>query len=179
MLTFYTSIIETEEDKVTFEYIYHSYHKQMLSIAKGVLRVHEDAEDALQEALLKIAKYIRSVPTNPKTQRAYVFTVARNAAITMLTDCRQREMFVEITELDLPSGPDPFDEVVNKQSYDNVLKLLLSLPIQYREVMMFRYVMNIPVKEIASALFRNEATVKQQITRGKRLFYELYQKENA
>ena len=64
MLFLYMTMIEEQADQIRFEQIYHGYRKQMLAVANRVLRNPEDAEDAVQNALLGIARNIKSIPSS-------------------------------------------------------------------------------------------------------------------
>ena len=70
MIMFYLSLITDEEDKDTFEHIFHSYRDDMIAIAYKVLENRWDAEDAVQDAMLGLAVSIKRVPTNTDEMRA-------------------------------------------------------------------------------------------------------------
>ena len=55
MLLFYTAMIDDKPDQLRFERVYHSYRRQMLVVAERVLHDREEAEDAVQNALLGLA----------------------------------------------------------------------------------------------------------------------------
>ena len=93
MLMFYMALIDDKEDQCRFERIYYSYRKQMVLVADRVLHNQSDAEDAVQDALVRIARNIANVPRDEKVERAYVLTAAKNAALNMLpTQQWYREM---------------------------------------------------------------------------------------
>lgn len=54
----YLQIIETDEDKSTFEQIYEAYRGLMFHAAFKVLTHEQDAEDAVHYAFVKIAENI-------------------------------------------------------------------------------------------------------------------------
>ena len=56
MLQFYLSMIENPEDQSLFEQIYYKYYKQMFKVAFSILGNKEDAEDAVHDVFVKIAK---------------------------------------------------------------------------------------------------------------------------
>ena len=170
MLLFFAALIDDEEDKLTFEHIYDVYQLRMLHIALGILKNHEDAEDAVQETLLKIARTIKSVPTdNEKLLNAYVYTAIRNTSLTMLNLKENRKQTVELDAVPLAGGTDPFDMMTQMESYDDLQTLIRALPEQYREVLMLRYAVGLKPKQISILLGRKVTTVQQQITRGKQL----------
>ena len=74
MLGIYLSMVETEAEKIRLHHIYVAYNKLMLRIAQDILGNREDAEDAVQNAFLGIAKCLNRVPSeeNPDLLRAYV-----------------------------------------------------------------------------------------------------------
>lgn len=80
-LMLYLAMIETEEDKCKFEIVYEKNKERMYRVAMGILHNHEDAEDALQEALTSIAKNMVKIgdPLCRKTT-GYVVKVVSNKA---------------------------------------------------------------------------------------------------
>ena len=178
MLLFCLALIETEEEQLTFQYIYENYGKQMKRVAKGILNKPEAVEDALQNAFLGIATSIHRVPTTSESAiRSYVLSAARNAALAVLKEERKWDACLDITELELPSKSDTFREVLESQNYEKLLALVNRLPLQYREVLLLRYVMALMPREIGAVLHRKTTTVQQQLTRGKQALATLYAQE--
>ncbi len=178
MLLLYTAMIDDECDRLRFEDIYYNYRKQMLYVAQGVLHDSHEAEDAVQVALLGIARQIRSVPAGePKIIRAYVMTAARNAALNMLPKKKQRDELLDISELKIAGEDDLFEQVAASQDYDCLLRAIRGIPPIYRDVLMLKYVQELTMKQIGTLLGRKPATVHQQITRGKRLLIDQCRKE--
>ena len=178
MLAIYAALIDEDDDLRYFEYIYKNYAGQMLSVARSILADYPEAEDAVQNALLGIAKSIKTVPHgNQIVLRAYVLTAARNAAFALLPDKKLRDNLIDLDSLQFSVQEDIFETVMHSQEYDLLLKIINTLPIQYREVLMLRYVIGLKPRDIAKALGRRTATIQQQITRGKAKLAEAYQKE--
>lgn len=176
MMAICAALVDEEADRITFENIYHAYHKQMLHVAKRFLDSPEDAEDAVQEALLRIAKSIHRIPAGDDgRQRAYVLTVVRNAALAMLSKKNATPMHTELSEAQVDTAADPFEKLLENQDYDALLNAIQSLPMTYREVLMLRYVFDLSTKHIAELLGRKASTVKQQITRGKKMLASIHQ----
>ncbi|MGN1308010.1 MAG: RNA polymerase sigma factor [Faecousia sp.] len=179
MLTLFLAMIDDKPDQETFENIYHSYRKQMLLVAQRVLNNPQDAEDALQTTLLKLAQHIKSVPTgDPKQLRAYVLTAAKNTALSMLREKKAREKTVDISELQLPSEEEAlFEQVQASMDYELLLRAFRRLKPQYREVLMLICVQGQSVQETAELLHRKAGTVRQQLSRGKQLAVALCREE--
>lgn len=178
MLMLYMAMIDDEEDQLRFADIYNNYRKQMLLVAQRILHDPNEAEDAVQVALLGIAQRIHSIPTgNEKVLRTYVLTASKNAALRMLPKKERFEQMVDISELPLDSGIDLFEQVRLSQDYTLLLCAMRKLPVQYREVLMLVCVQEQSTKNAAAILRRKEGTVRQQLRQGKKLLVELCRKE--
>lgn len=178
MLFLFTSMIDTHENQLRFEDIYHSYRKQMLTVANRVLHNLEDAEDAVQNALLGIARNIRTLPdTNEKVVRAYVLTAAKNAALSLLPEKQRRDTTLDIGELNISANEDLFQQIVTSRDYNLLLRAMTQLESPYREVLLLVYVHGQSVNAAADILCRNRETVRKQLQRGKKMLIGLCRKE--
>lgn len=170
MLLFYTALIDDEGERLQFEQIYYGYRKQMLYVAQGILHDPMEAEDAVQTALLGIARQIRNLPIqDPRALRAYVLTAAKNAALNLLPRKQQQNELLDLSELNMADGTDLFEQVAASENYELLHRAIRKIPNVYRDVLMLKYVQGMTMKEIASLLGRKTSTVHQQITRGKKL----------
>lgn len=177
MLMFYMAMIDDESDQLRFADIYYQYRKQMLYVSYHILNDYQEAEDAVQVALLGIAQHIATVPTgNEKVVKAYVLTSARNAALNLAAKNKRTEAD-NILNFPLASNDDLFEQVAASEDYELLMKAMRQLPIHYREVLMLIYVQEQSVKDTAAILKRREGTVRQQLNRGKRMLVELCRKE--
>lgn len=61
MLTFYISMLETEEQQDKFSYIYQNYVGFMYHVAKEVVKEHYLAEDVVHETFLQLIRIIDKV----------------------------------------------------------------------------------------------------------------------
>lgn len=178
MLAFCTTLIDDQSDVLRFEQIYYAYRKQMLCVALEILHDPHDAEDAVQNALVGIARHISAIPyRSEKVLRVYVLTAAKNAALNLLPQKKRRDSMQDISGLNLPSPDDPFERVVNCQDYELLLRAISQLEEPYREVLTLCYVHDHGPKATARILSRGEATVRKQLYRGKKQLLELCRKE--
>lgn len=178
MLLLYAAMIDDEPDKLRFEDIYNTYCKQMHLVAMQVLHDHGEAEDAVQNALMGIAKQIKSVPSgNSKVVRAYVLTAARNAALNLLPKRKVWSEVIDIEEVKVADKGDLFQQIAISQDYDLLLRAVRQIPEPYQDVLLLYFVQELSEKEVAVILGRKQTTVHQQITRGKKLLVALCRKE--
>ena len=158
-----------------FNFIYHNFQRQMLFVAEEILQNRSDAEDAVQNALFRVSKQLKSLPENERALRVYLLTAAKHAALDLLP---KQNKDADLEELFLPSEEDVFAKIAASQDYDRLLAAMSALPLTYREVLMFRYVQELEVKEIAALLNKPQSTIRKQLTRGKALLAKLYEKED-
>ena len=170
----YTLLIDDESGKQRFEDIYYSYRKQMLAIAKGILHNQQDAEDAVQNALLNIARHMDRVPSgNSKILSAYIFTTTRNEAISQLRKKAREVDTVNMDELPLSVTDDPIEEIMKQDDYDLLLSIISKLPLLHSELIFLRYVQEKEVREIAELLHRTPNYIRVQTFRARKQLLEL------
>ena len=177
MLSLYLAMIDSEEHKITFERIYQKYGWQMYYAANDILEDSFAAEDAVQEALMGIARYIANVPTQCEAvTKAYVLTVARNAAWKMLKTEAQWKSYIKPDLLPISGKEDVFEQVSQSEDYQMLLELIQKLPDPYKDVLFLRYVADLKPQQIGDMLNRKTATVQQQLFRAKMMLGEAYEK---
>ena len=94
----YLASIGTESEKSKFVQLYEAYQGLMFHTAFRLLRQPEDAEDAVHEAFLYLAKNISKIsePVSQKT-KAYVVLIVESRAIDQLRR-RQRRPTVPLED---------------------------------------------------------------------------------
>ena len=178
VLATYLNMITGQTDKLRFEQLYHSYRKQMLAVAYRILENPDDAEDAVQDALLGIVKSISSLRELEDTAlRAYVLTAAKNAALKILYRNKKGTDTERILELDYKESESVFQTVLNTMDADLLLRAMRQLDPIYRDVLLLTYVQECDLQETAATLSRKEETVRKQLYRGRKLLIELCRKE--
>lgn len=178
VLATYLNMITGQTDKLRFEQLYHSYRKQMLAVAYRILENPDDAEDAVQDALLGIVKSISSLrELEDGALRAYVLTAAKNAALKILYRNRKGTDTERILELNCKETESVFQTVLNTMDADLLLRAMRQLDPIYRDVLLLTYVQECDLQETAATLGRKEETVRKQLYRGRKLLIELCRKE--
>ena len=137
MLILYMSFIDDEIHRRLFEKIYMTYRKQMFLVARAVLSNDSDAEDAVHDVFLKIAKSqmqkIGSIQGGGGCRRSYLLKATKHQAIDHLRK-KQRQRTVmnaeredalkSIVEL---SDNQLVDMISNGIAYDCILRVIASL----------------------------------------------------
>ncbi len=174
---------ESEREKI--EYIYRSYHMDMLRLARARLRAAGDGnyavncEDVVQNAFLKITKYIDAIDfsLNEWKIKAYVMSIVANEASNYLKDVRQTEDIDRYAE---ELSDDAFLEALQiRQRYDEVVEAIGRLDEKYRLVLLYRFQKNWEVTRIAALFGILEMTVYTRIRRGKRLLLQMLNEQEG
>ena len=112
MLLFLYTLVDPD-DKYKIEYIYQTFHDDMIRLARSKLKTanmsnyNYDAEDVVQNAFVKITKYIKKIDihVNPIALRAYIFTIVSNEANSFMQENKFFESIDDYAEI-LQDRPD-------------------------------------------------------------------------
>ncbi len=126
-----------------------------LRVTTRLLRERADAEDAAAEALARTARHWARIGELDHRD-AWVQRVAANVAIDQLR--RRRRAPRPAVE----AVVDPADPLVGRLE---VAGLLRGLPARQREVLVLRYVLDLPIDEVAAAMDISPNSVKTHTTR--------------
>lgn len=171
-------LIDAPEDRLRFEDVYHRYHKQMLLVANRVLNNTDDAEDAVQDALLRIARNIGALRNRESwAVRGYVLTVAKNSALKILEKNLRRNQSKRYLDPKFAQDEEVFNRVVNSLDYALLVRAVRHLDPLYRQVLTLVYLQKQTPAEVADILGRKEDTVRKQLYRGRKLLLEFCNKE--
>ena len=175
MLVLYMSFINDEIHRRLFEEIYMTYRKQMFLVARAVLSNDSDAEDAVHDVFLKIAKSQMQKIGSIQDVRSYLLKATKHQAIDHLRK-KQRQRTVMNAEREdalksIVELPDDqlMDMISNGMAYDRILQVIASLDDIYRDTLYAHFVLELSIPETASLLNCKTATAKQRLVRGKKL----------
>ncbi len=169
MMLVYLQKMDDPRDKARLEQLYQMYRGYMLHIAYSMLHNKQDAEDAVHEAFLSIAKNIKkfSDPSCPKTRSCIVIIVERKALD--IHRKRRRDAEDALTEAAgisrFESGEDPLMDCMNR------------LPDRDREAILLRYSHGYHIKEISQILGISYAAAAKLVERAKKKLDQLCREE--
>ena len=145
------------------------------NLARWLVRDPQDAEDLVQEALLRAFQAVRGF--RGEDGRAWLLAIVRNACYTWLRRNRSQE---EITPFDegihTPDGQALNPERMALQEADGarVRQALEKLPAEFREVLVLREIEGLSYKEIGAVSDIPVGTVMSRLARARgRLLREL------
>ena len=164
---------ETEQERLERETveIMDQLGNAILRLAYSYLHNMEDAEDILQETLIKFVT-TKPVFENEKHRKAWLLTVAANLAKNRIEYNRVRSS-EELNEEIAGAAPEEEDDDL---SY--VWEAVKKLPDNQREVIHLFYQEGYKTAEIANILGRKEATIRSDLKRARDKLKEILKEAN-
>lgn len=169
-------ILAKEGDKEAFEKIYNLYFIPIYRYLYFRLKNKEDAEDLTQTVFLKVYTALGKFQEKGKNPLGYFFTVARNS----LTDFwrKKKEVVLKEPEKELENLQDfknnPQEFAIDREIKDFFQRAMDVLTEEQREVIVLRFINDLPGKEISSLLGKSEEAVRQLQCRGLKTLREKF-----
>ena len=164
------------------ERIYQKYSSNMFNEANYILQDKHLAEDALQQAFLKLMKCVDKIDEDQVTRtQTFLKIISRNSAIdiynkrTYLNNNEDAAELLEELDESLISGPSEI--YLDELSTNRVTEAIKALPEIYRDIIMLDKVYGYSKKDIMNLLNLSEETAKKRMTRAKAKLQELLDKE--
>lgn len=164
----YLMMIDTEDDKRKFVILYEKYRCFMMTVAVSILKDNYLAEDAVHEAFIKVAKNIEKIGNVDEIQtKRYLVSIVKSTAIDMYRKRnRQQENEIIFEPEQIENEKITFLE---NDEENEILEVIYNLSDKYREIFLLRYSSGLEYSEIANVLGITESTVRQRISRGKKI----------
>ena len=164
-----------------FEELMRKHEGRMYAVALRMCGNREDAQDCLQEAMLRVYRAIQGF----KGQSSFATWVHRITMNTCLDELRRRKVRAA-SSLDsmLDSGWAPTDEDDTPERHSiaaeqrrTMEKAIASLPEDMRSAIVLRDVQGFSYDEIATILNANVGTIKSRISRGREKLREILMRQ--
>lgn len=157
-----SSVRPTDDAKT----IVHIYGNMLFRLCLVMLGNDTDAEDAVQETILK---YLQKAPSfeNSEHEKAWLITVAKNECRNILR-FKQRHQQVSLECL---------EDIPFESSESGILEALMSIPEKFRLVLMLYYVEEYRIEDIAHIIKRTSSAVKMRLKKGRKLLETKYRME--
>lgn len=162
MIGIFLALIDTDEDKARFIDLYEKCRKLMFFVANDILKDATLAEDAVQEAFIRIAKNFHKIAdiACPQT-KSFVVIITRNIALTMIS---KETKIIELHEKESHNFANDQDITFEDISYNVLVKEILNLPQKYRDVLYLNNVYGYSYNEISNLLSISVEAVKKELS---------------
>jgi RNA polymerase sigma-70 factor (ECF subfamily) len=170
------------KDSRELESFLRSVAPRAFRIARLGLREDQDALDAVQEAMIKLA---RRYPDRPEREWTPLFyAILRNCVHDLQRSHRSRNSLLawlkrfapageaEVAELSVEAPPEPGAQVESEQELVRIERAVSRLPARQREAFLLRNVEDLDVSETAIAMGCTEGSVKTHYSRAVRALRE-------
>ncbi len=173
-------------DVESFEILIQAVRQKAYQIALSYLKNQEDAEDALQDSLLKI---YRGLSRFQETSRfsTWVYRVVVNTCLDHIKkNKRQKDRILSFSGEDREENPfdavsmlrdesaEPERHMLQKEKTQIILACLERIAPSLREVVVLRDVQGFSYGEIAQILDISEGTVKSRLSRARQAVKEMF-----
>jgi RNA polymerase sigma-70 factor (ECF subfamily) len=151
------------------------YATTLYRVAFSVLHNQSDAEDAVQEAFLRVLRH-RETLGEIRDHRVWLIRIVWNIVLDRKRRAKTRPETDDVSELAriLPAtGLSAEDRAAAVQHHSHVLACVEQLPAREREVMMLSAFDELSSVEIAAVLDVTESSVRSRLFRARNLLAEL------
>ncbi|MBQ3080092.1 MAG: sigma-70 family RNA polymerase sigma factor [Clostridia bacterium] len=164
-------------DSYAFELLMEKHEAKMYAVALRMCANRDDAQDCLQDAMLRIYKSLKSF----KGQSSFSTWAYRITMNTCLDDLRRKKVRkAQSLDAMLELGWTPSDEndtperhSDNAEMRRSISRAIQMLPDEMRSAVVLRDIQGFSYDEIAEILSTNVGTVKSRISRGREKLREI------
>ncbi|MEY2429236.1 MAG: hypothetical protein QOJ40_2121 [Verrucomicrobiota bacterium] len=139
------------------------------NLARWLTRNEHDAQDVVQDAFLRAFKFFGGF--HGGNSRSWLLSIVRNTTYTWLQKNRKHELATVFDEgvhdiEDTSSSPEAL--LIKNSDRQEVMRALEQLPVEFREVMIFRELEGMSYKEIAEMAEVPIGTVMSRLARARK-----------
>lgn len=157
------------------------YAPTLYRVAFSVLRNAADAEDAVQEAFLRVLRHRESLD-DVRDRRVWLIRIVWNIVLDRKRRAKTRPETDDVSELArvLPAtGLTAEDRAAAAQHHGRVLEMVDQLPSKEREVLVLSAFEELTSVEIAAVLGITESSVRSRLFRARNLMADLLQRPRS
>jgi RNA polymerase sigma-70 factor (ECF subfamily) len=162
-----------DENQRRFERMAMPHLDAAYNLARWLTRNDHDAQDVVQEAMLRAMRYIDSFRGG--SARPWLLQIVRHTCYSWLKENRPQEM-VTLDDTDdawldiaAPAADEPPSLAMRKADRQQINEAIAGLPIIYREVLVLRELEDLPYSDIARIAEIPIGTVMSRLARARGL----------
>ncbi len=159
-------------DPAPFALLYRLHAAAVFRYVRTYTENDEDAADLAQLVFLRVLEALPTYQDRGLPFRAWVFRIARNAAIDTYRSRRRTLPWDHFPATLQPFLTDVEERAIQREAINRLRVLIGQLCHEKQELLALRFAGGLTVREIASVVGRTEAAVKKQLTRTMRTLRE-------
>lgn len=165
-------------DSKEFSQVVMPHSRRMFAVAFRYLQRPEEAEDLLQDVMMKLWQIRDNLPPD-KELLPFLLTVVRNLCLDRLRSRQIKDDTIEDVDitLDYIQPLDIDDKVEEKDRLRHLLGLINQLPPDQQKVLRLRAIDDLSTDEIAKQLNITPENVRQLLSRARKRLREMAQKQ--
>jgi RNA polymerase sigma-70 factor (ECF subfamily) len=148
----------------------------LFATARKILAEEEDAEDAVQEVLLKLW-YVRETLSDYNNVEAFVTTVTKNHCLDKLKVKRRTEAISDHV-MEMQSATNPYDLTERSNTNAIIQQIIDKLPPLQREIIRMKDMQEYEVEEIAEIIGTKSEAVRMNLSRARKKVRDEFVKWN-
>ncbi len=168
-------LARTQAEEAQVAALVTQYAGALYRVAYSVLRNSADAEDAVQEAFMRVLRH-RDTLDDVRDHRVWLIRIVWNIVLDRKRRAKTRPETDDVAELArvLPCGGLSAEEIASAaQHHAKVLGCVEKLPAKERQVLMLSAFEELSSVEIAEVLSITESSVRSRLFRARNLMAEL------
>ncbi len=177
MISIEKQIIEgcIKQDRMCQGQLYQRFSGKMLAICQRYTKDKEMAEDAFQNAFVKVFRYINNFNFQSSLE-TWLTRIFINESLNLIKSAKRLSLQINIEDVPFQLSENSNDVPENFDS-ELVLMLLNKIPENYKVVLMMYAIDGFSHKEIAETLNMPESTSRSTLSRARNLLLNLYNNE--
>lgn len=148
----------------------------MLRIANHYLNSRDDAEDAVQDSLLKLWMARDRIADRQK-MRNMAAVICRNVSLNMLRDNRPSIPLDEVPSIALPCYP--HERLEEHESHQKLMQCICQLNDRQRAIIWMRNVEELTYADIACIMGTTESSVRGMMSKARKLLVSKMKEEDG
>ena len=168
-------------DASAFNQLMEMHERRMYAVALRMCANREDAQDCLQEAMLRVFRAIGSFK-GQSTFSTWLYRITMNTCLDELRRKKNKQSSSLDNLLDqgwapTDTGTSPEKHAMMRELRGHLAKSIQELPEDMRAAIVLRDIQGFAYDEIASMLDTNVGTIKSRISRGREKLREILSKK--
>lgn len=144
------------------------YGDDVRRYAYTITRDVQQSEDIAQEVFIRVYRHIGTF-RGESAFRTWLFSITRNLAINELRSSYTKKILLFAKVRPKHIGESAEDRFLEGHDRRELRRIILDLPIKYREVLVLYLEHDMTMTEIASLLHISEGTIKSRLHRARKL----------